>query len=36
MFLSWIKTWHMVVLKFERTFTMVLLVLWSFLSHYLK
>lgn len=30
MFLSWIKTWCMVVLRFERTFTMALFVLWSF------
>ncbi len=36
MFLSWIKTWCMVVLRFERTFTMALFVLWSFLFCYLK
>lgn len=34
--LSWIKTWHMAMLRFERMFTMALLVLWSFLSCYLK
>jgi len=34
--LSWIKTWHMAMLRFERMFTIALLVLWSFLSCYLK
>lgn len=34
--LSWIKTCHMAMLRFERMFTMALLVLWIFLSWCMK